>query len=113
MLIKGLKTQFNLEENANVFDICRAITASIDAGTIETDLNELSTALESQMTSLTSEELTNEIEIFLNFLGLTPEEIQTALPSILAEIDVTDFVSGVNGDIKSVLDSIIDCIISN
>jgi Collagen triple helix repeat (20 copies) len=113
LLIKGLKTQFDLEDNANVFHICRAITASINAGTIETDLNEISTVLGTQLTSLTNEELADQLEIFLNFIGLPPEEIQTVLPSILLEINVSDLVAGVNGDIRSVLDSMIDCIISN
>lgn len=113
LLMEQLKVEFNLPDNANIFDICSAIDASIDAGTIETEINGLSTAIGTQLTSLTNEKITEEIIIFLTLLGLSEEEIQIALPAILLESNLTDVISDINGNIGFVLESIIDCIISN
>ena len=77
------------------------------------EYNNISTAIGIQLTSLTTEELTEQLVIFLTLLGLSEEEIQIALSSLLLEINVPDLVSDINGNIQVVLESIIDCIISN
>ena len=111
LLLDQLKVQFNLNDKASIFDICASVEASIDAGTIESDLTAVLTATSNQLKSSINEKLTNELTTFLTLVGSSSEEIQLLLPSILPEINST-FVSEVNENIKSVLVEIVNCILS-
>ena len=113
LLLEQLKVQFNLPDTSNIFDICSSIDASFEEGTIETDIENVLTAIGIQLIFETNEKISDEIILFLNLLGLSEEEIQIALPSILIDTNAPELVSNTKGNIEFVLVSIIECITSN